>query len=209
MIIFLFDSSIPIYQSFKSKNSRNNFIDARLVNNIFRPYASPQLILLLTSRFNSIPNYMKRLSKYYFYFITLFFFSIVPSIGECATQISSNYFVKNDTIKYYKSINVKSAFKEIKVNANNPDFIILDVRTTEDFQKDHIANAINIDFKSKDFSVKLDQLDRNKIYLVNCYGGFRSKNTMEMMKMKGFTRIYNMKGGIIKWRAKGLPLVKL
>jgi rhodanese-related sulfurtransferase len=106
------------------------------------------------------------------------------------------------------SIKVNKAYKLIKVNANNLQFVILDVRKPDDFQKDHIANSINIDFKSDNFSSTIDQLDKSKTYLIYCYGGFRSKNTMQLMEKKGFTKIYNMKGGIIKWRAKKLPLTK-
>ena len=123
---------------------------------------------------------------------------------SCSTPGSKNLSNSNcDT----SSINVKQAYKLIKDNESNQNFIILDVRKPDDFEKEHIANAINIDFKSSDFSTKLDSLDRSKIYLINCYGGFRSKNTMGLMEKIGFTKLYNMKGGIMKWRAKKLPVL--
>jgi rhodanese-related sulfurtransferase len=120
--------------------------------------------------------------------------------GVCSTKPDVN---NSDTT----SINVKKAYKLIKENAGNPIFVILDVRKSDDFIKEHIASAINIDFKSDDFSAKLDSLDKSKTYLINCYGGFRSRNTMGLMEKKGFVKLYNMKGGIIKWRARKLPLV--
>ena len=120
--------------------------------------------------------------------------------GVCSTNLNVN---NSDTT----SINVKKAYKLIKENAGNPIFVILDVRKSDDFIKEHIASAINIDFKSDDFSAKLDSLDKSKTYLINCYGGFRSRNTMGLMEKKGFVKLYNMKGGIIKWRARKLPLV--
>jgi len=114
----------------------------------------------------------------------------------------------NADVKDTISISVKQAFKLIEENKVNPNFVVLDVRKPEDFQKEHIANAMNIDFKSDSFSFKLDKLDKSKAYLINCYGGFRSKNTMKMMKEKGFQKLYNMKGGFMKWRAKRYPVVK-
>lgn len=136
----------------------------------------------------------------------LFLFSLIliGLLVGCTTPNSKNLCAhKSDTT----SISVKTAYNLIKDNASNPQFVILDVRKPEDFIKEHIANAINIDFKSEIFSAKLDSLDKRKTYLINCYGGFRSKNTMGMMEKKGFAKLYNMKGGFMKWRAKRLPTV--
>ena len=134
--------------------------------------------------------------------LILLFFAISTS-GECSS-IKNLDSSNGDTT----SIKVNKAYKLIRANANNLQFVILDVRKPDDFQKDHIANSINIDFKSEDFSKKIDQLDKGNTYLVYCYGGFRSKYTMQLMEKKGYTKIYNMKGGIMKWRAKKLPLTK-
>ncbi|RPH32569.1 MAG: rhodanese-like domain-containing protein [Bacteroidales bacterium] len=134
-------------------------------------------------------------------FISTFDFG--PELFQKATSQDTRI----DSTFFYKSINVSKAYKIIKENINNSKFVILDVRKPDDFRKEHIANAINIDFKSDNFSSKLDSLDKSKTYLINCYGGFRSKSTMGMMEKKGFAKLYNMKGGIIKWRAKKLPLV--
>jgi rhodanese-related sulfurtransferase len=115
---------------------------------------------------------------------------------------------QTDTVTFYKSINVKRANRLNEENKGNPQFVVLDVRSANDYSNDHLANAINIDFKSDDFVEKLKQLDRSKTYLVICYGGVRSKKTMAQMKALRFTKVYNVKGGMLKWRAKGLPLVK-
>ncbi len=123
-------------------------------------------------------------------------------LSNCSTSKTNS---ANTDVKDTVSISVKQAYKLIEENKNNPNFAILDVRKPDDFQKEHIAKAINIDFKSDSFSFKLDNLDKNKTYIINCYGGFRSKNTMKMMKEKNFVKLYNMKGGFIKWKLKKLP----
>lgn len=116
--------------------------------------------------------------------------------------------VSADTAHFFKSISASKAAKIIKLNENKQRFVILDVRASDDYNKGHIFNAININFKSSDFPIKLDELDRGMTYLVYCYGGIRSKQTMQMMKDKNFTSVYNMKGGMMKWKAKGLPVVE-
>ncbi|NOU18912.1 MAG: rhodanese-like domain-containing protein [Bacteroidales bacterium] len=146
---------------------------------------------------------MTNQSKHLITAILILFFIAIDISGKCSS-IKNLDSSNGDTT----SIKVKKAFKLIKMNANNSQFVILDVRKPDDFLKEHITNAINIDFKSEDFSNKIDQLDKGKTYLVYCYGGFRSKSTMQLMENKGFTKIYNMKGGIMKWRVRKLPLSK-
>jgi len=115
--------------------------------------------------------------------------------------------IRIDSTLFYKSINVSKAHKIIKENSTNSRLVIIDVRAEKNYNQDHIQNAINIDFKSSDFQDKICKLDKNMVYLVYCYGGYRSKQTMLLMKDKKFTLIYNMKGGMMKWKAKRLPVV--
>lgn len=138
---------------------------------------------------------------------------IIPLLLTSTFDFSAGLFQKAtsqntrvDSTLFYKSINVSKAHKIIMENSTNSSLVIIDVRAEKDYNQDHIQNAINIDFKSSDFQDKICKLERNKIYLVYCYGGYRSKQTMLLMKDKKFTSIYNMKGGFMKWRAKKLPV---
>ncbi|HIG27184.1 MAG TPA: rhodanese-like domain-containing protein [Verrucomicrobiales bacterium] len=63
-----------------------------------------------------------------------------------------------------KHVNGAEAVKMVK---EDPDVIVLDIRTLEEFQSGHIADALNIDYKASDFEEKLGQLDRHKTYLVH------------------------------------------
>ena len=44
-------------------------------------------------------------------------------------------------------------------------------------------------------------------YLVYCRSGHRSSNAVKIMIEMGFTDIYNLSGGIRKWKGEGLPLI--
>ncbi|MHC1704556.1 MAG: rhodanese-like domain-containing protein [Tenuifilaceae bacterium] len=116
--------------------------------------------------------------------------------------------INSDTLSFYKDIKIRKALKLVKENIENPYFIILDVRGLGEFSEGHIPNAININYKSEDFKDRLDSLDKEKTYLVYCVAGYRSKKSMNMMKEKGFKYVYNMKGGMMKWKSKKFPLEK-
>jgi rhodanese-related sulfurtransferase len=109
-------------------------------------------------------------------------------------------------LKPFSDVETADATKLIKSKQNSVKFIILDVRTPEEFATGFIAGAINLDFKSAEFAGKLDGLDKSKTYLVYCRAGGRSAKAMAMMKEKGFERVYNLRGGITEWNAQKLPL---
>ncbi len=106
------------------------------------------------------------------------------------------------------NITPKEAHTLIQEHQNDPNFVILDVRTPGEFAQGHIENAINIDYYSKTFRDKLSELDRQKTYLVYCRSGNRSSRTLQIMKELNYNNAYNMTGGILQWNAQKLPIVK-
>ena len=87
--------------------------------------------------------------------------------------------------------------------AETDDHIILDVRTSEEFEELRLPNSINIDFYNpKNFIQELEKLDKNKSYYVYCKTGNRSATTCDLMKEIGFTKTYNLLGGIAEWKGE-------
>jgi rhodanese-related sulfurtransferase len=111
----------------------------------------------------------------------------------------------SDTI--YRNIDAFQADSLIKANASNPDFSIIDVRTPSEFEAGHIKGANNINFSSSDFDSLINNLDRNKIYLIYCQSGSRSTQAFNFMQSLHFRDLYNMTGGFGSWKANDLPYV--
>lgn len=82
---------------------------------------------------------------------------------------------------------------------NNPNAVIIDVRTPQEFNTGYIPNAINIDIASPDFPDKINQLDRNKEYYVYCRSGGRSTTACQYMASIGFKKVNNLEGGILAY----------
>jgi len=102
----------------------------------------------------------------------------------------------------------KEAYELINKNSGNADFIILDIRTTREFLNGHISGAVNVDCYSRTFDADIEQLDKEKIYLIYCRTGKRTSEVIRKMLRKGFENIYTFHGDIVAWQALGLPLVK-
>ncbi len=107
-----------------------------------------------------------------------------------------------------EDITPQEAFTLIQNNQNNPDFVIIDVRTPAEFAEEHIENAINLDFYSEAFQDMLNKLDKNKTYLIYCRSGGRSGTVLDIMAELNFKEVYNILGGILSWEAEGLPTAK-
>ena len=107
----------------------------------------------------------------------------------------------------YRQVSPKTAYKLLQEKAQDPNFVILDVRTPEEFQAGHIQGAININLYAPDFQQQLAQLDRDKTYFVYCRTGHRSRQAVQIMQKMGFRNIYELQGGIVNWVQAGLPVV--
>ena len=103
-----------------------------------------------------------------------------------------------------KDIAPQKAVALIEDNQNNPDFIILDVRTPEEVAEGYIKDAINIDYYSESFRDELNRLDKTQTYLIYCRSGARSGNARDIMAELNFREVYNILGGFIRWQAEGL-----
>ena len=123
-------------------------------------------------------------------------------------QTENNTAQSETQIQIIENITPEEAYILILESKDNPNFVILDVRTPEEFLGEYIENAVNLDYYSDTFKNDLDKLDKNKTYLIYCRSGRRSENALNIMKELDFREVYNMSGGIIKWKSEGLPTTK-
>jgi len=84
-----------------------------------------------------------------------------------------------------------------------PDAQIIDVRTPLEFSGEHLDNAININWNGNDFEAKAAKLDKTKPVFVYCKLGGRSESAAAKLSEMGFTKVYDLKGGIMKYSAEG------
>ncbi|MFV5699454.1 thioredoxin domain-containing protein [Flavobacterium sp. ZT3R17] len=124
-----------------------------------------------------------------FHSICLIIFSFV--ILSCNGQTSKNV----------KTIKAKAFAEKIKETPNSQ---ILDVRTPEEFASDHIDNAKNVNWLGNTFVTDAEKFDKSKPVFVYCKSGGRSQKAAEKLSELGFTTIYQLDGGILKWDAAGL-----
>ena len=131
-------------------------------------------------------------------------FGLLSGVARC-TRGRTSTVPDSETLK---AVTPKEAFELIQRNKGNPNFLILDVRTPEEFAEGYIEGAINIDYYHPGFQADLNKLDKTRTYLVYFRTGNRSGQAFEFMKEQGFREVFHMDGGITVWRKEGFPVVK-
>ncbi len=102
---------------------------------------------------------------------------------------------ENDQGAVYMNITAEEA-KEIMDSQEG--YIILDVRTQEEYDESHIPGAILIPNTQIEARAEEVLTDKDQLILVYCRSGRRSKMAAEILVELGYTNIREF-GGIINW----------
>ncbi len=95
----------------------------------------------------------------------------------------------------YEQINAQEA-KTIMDESTG--YVVLDVRTPEEFEQGHIVGAINIDHEEITEKAESVLLNKEQLILVYCRSGRRSKIASDALVKLGYTNVKEF-GGINDW----------
>ena len=95
----------------------------------------------------------------------------------------------------YRQISTRDA---IAMMEEETDYIILDVRTAEEFKEKRIPGAINVPNETIGTEEIPELPDKEQLILVYCRSGNRSKQASEKLAALGYTNIVEF-GGINDW----------
>ena len=90
--------------------------------------------------------------------------------------------------------------EEMQSILEQEDVQLVDVRTSQEYEEEHIVNSQNIDFSSPTFDDDIAKLDKGKPVILYCKGGGRSAKCAKKLKDAGFEKVYDLEGGISKWK---------
>lgn len=87
-----------------------------------------------------------------------------------------------------------------KMNEENGEYLLIDVRTQAEYNSGAIASAQNFDLLNGEFEKQLEQWDRSTPIYVYCAKGGRSSRAANMLENRGFEKIIELKGGYTSWQ---------
>lgn len=112
---------------------------------------------------------------------------------------------KTTTVFTYEELSASDFKKKL---SSSQDYILVDVRTPKEYEKGHIANALNISYFGSEFKTSIEKLPKDKLVFMYCQTQHRSPLASKYMKKKGFTHIIDLSGGFMKWENNNMPIVK-
>ncbi|REA60126.1 thioredoxin 1 [Dyadobacter luteus] len=116
-------------------------------------------------------------------YVAFLFLGLLPGVSKAQKQLSIDEF--------------ESKLSEY------PNAQLLDVRTAAEYQDGHLKNSKNMDVKSAGFKESIDDLDKSKPVFVYCLSGGRSSSAAKQLSENGFSQVYDLKGGYLKWSTSG------
>lgn len=129
----------------------------------------------------------------------------ILAISAIILLVSTMAFSQTEDSKpFIKTVNAQT-FKEL-VDAGKG--IILDVRTPQEVASGYISGASTINYYDEDFVAKINLIPKNKEIYVYCKSGGRSSEAAKLLLKNGFTRVYNLQGGIMGWQSSNFPIIK-
>lgn len=107
------------------------------------------------------------------------------------------------TTPEYKTLPIDEFEKVIA----QPDAIVVDVRTPEEYAEGHIAGAVNIDWKAGHFAEQAEVLlDKDKTIALYCIHARRSKFAANELQKMGYKNVIELQDGLDAWINAGKPL---
>ncbi len=136
-------------------------------------------------------------------FATAFIFGLSAcSTSEETTKLESKPASAEELQKQTAAVKHISAgeFDKVKVETKA---IVIDVRTPGEVAEGYIDGAdLFIDVNGSSFQSEIAKLDKSANYIVYCRSGARSMNAANYMVENGFSNVYNLDGGIMRWNGK-------
>ena len=123
------------------------------------------------------------------------------------TMIATIFLLSCQTPKEETTLNAIEFDQSMK-NETKGNFVLLDVRTPEEFSEGHLQEAIDIDYNNPAFTSNITKLDKNKTVYVYCRSGRRSAEAASIMRSSGFKKVIELDGGILAWEDAHLTVVK-
>ena len=106
---------------------------------------------------------------------------------------------KQDTVKKLSAAEFAEQIKTL------PKGVVIDARTTKEFEEGHLKNAANFNVLApEEFEHQIATLDKSTPVFVYCQSGKRSTVAANKLHAAGFDKIYELRGGIKEWRESKL-----
>ncbi len=131
------------------------------------------------------------------------------AIAACSAPATTAPIVPGNPLS--NIINVASLLLNIDVATvrapqGRDDVVLIDVREPEEYAAGHIPGVRLIPMS--EIPSRLNETPTDKTVIVTSRSGNRSGQITSFLRRNGFTRVHNMRGGLLEWQRAGYPVEK-
>jgi phage shock protein E len=143
-----------------------------------------------------------RIYKSTAYVLALLSISLVAACGGSSGTSDTNLGTQPAINNFGDDISSNDADEAI-----TDDYVLIDVRTVEEFAEGHLEGALNLNVEDGTLAEALAGLDPNDTYQVYCRSGRRSAVAYDLMTKNGFTNVTDLGSVAEAAAATGLPVI--
>lgn len=104
----------------------------------------------------------------------------------------------------YRSVDNKEiSYDILKKLTKDNEVMLIDVRSNQEYEEGHLNGAINISIYNLKNEIENLVKNKEKLIILYCSSGHRSKKAKEILENLGYTNVYNLKNGIDDLWIKG------
>jgi len=127
----------------------------------------------------------------------------VENVAGCLADGVSGWAASGYELEYIPQLTVQD-FAELR-RQEADRIAVLDVREPGELSGGVIEKSVNIPLG--ELPSRTGELDRERLLVVHCKGGYRSSIATSLLRRAGFRDIANLTGGFDAWKTAGLPYV--
>jgi rhodanese-related sulfurtransferase len=105
-----------------------------------------------------------------------------------------------DTNKISFEVSAQTVNEKIK---NNEKIELIDVRTAEEYEENHISNSLLLPLDQLEGKIATLGFEKDDEIILYCRSGRRSSQAYQIFIKHGFTNVKSMTGGITEWNSLG------
>lgn len=110
----------------------------------------------------------------------------------------------NEKMQTFSGINTSQLTQLV----NHKDAVVIDTRSTDDYNNGHIVNAVSMPLSDILSGSKPIENLKGKTVITYCISGMTAKSACKHFTKSGIENVFNLTGGINSWIGEKLPLVK-
>jgi rhodanese-related sulfurtransferase len=107
-----------------------------------------------------------------------------------------------------KSQNTGAVSPQDAVRLMNQGATVIDVRAADAFAAGHVRGARHLPMEKLGDAGEMLKRFKEKPLIVYCDRGISAAAAIRQLAGQGFTKAFNLRGGLNAWRAENLPLVR-